>query len=66
MQVVLTVNVPGISAQNGALRPQRDIAQRMRRAAAIVESQTQGYVNTPYTEVDSVGNTLYSWVVTAT
>jgi hypothetical protein len=66
MQVVLTVNVPGLSAGNGALRPAAQIADRMRNAADLVQSQSQAYANTPYTAVDQGGNTLYSWVVTAT
>jgi hypothetical protein len=66
MQIVLTVNVPGISGQNGALLPQRQIADRIRRAADWVQFQSQGYIPLTYTSTDQVGNTMYGWVITAT
>jgi hypothetical protein len=65
MQVVLTVNVPSISGAAGSLRANNDIAQMMRAAADRLVLWNSN-PPTPYTRVDLVGNTMYSWVVTAT
>jgi hypothetical protein len=61
MQVVLTVNVPNVLTN----QPWYLIADRMQKAAdkAIFWNSNQP---TPLTVVDAQGNTLYSWVVTAT
>jgi hypothetical protein len=61
MQVVLTVNVPQVLNNN----PQALIADRMQKAADKLVFWNSA-PPTPLTVVDSQGNTLYSWVVTAT
>jgi hypothetical protein len=61
MQVVLTVNVPNALTNN----PQALIADRMQKAADKVVFWNSNQP-TPLTVTDSQGNTLYSWVVTAT
>jgi hypothetical protein len=65
MQVVLTVNIPSISGAGGSLRAHADIALMMRAAADRLVLWNSS-PPTPYTRVDQVGNTMYSWVVTAT
>jgi hypothetical protein len=65
MQVVLTVNIPSISGQNGSLRAQHDIANMLHAAADRLEFSNSN-PPTPYTRFDLFGNTMYSWVVTAT
>jgi hypothetical protein len=61
MQVVLTVNVPQVLTN----QPQALIADRMQKAADKLVFWNAG-PPTPLTVTDSQGNTLYSWVVTAT
>jgi hypothetical protein len=61
MQVVLTVNVP----QALANQPQALIADRMQKAADKAVFWNSN-LPTPYTQVDAQGNTMWSWVVTAT
>jgi hypothetical protein len=67
MQVVLTVNVPTYlsGTGNGALIPQTLIADRMQKAADKMVFWNSN-PPTPLTVTDSQGNTLYSWVITAT
>jgi hypothetical protein len=43
------------------LRQAVAIAEQLRRAADVVE--TQPTIATPFTKVDAYGNTLYQWTV---